>query len=695
MFGVSYLLAVEVHLDGDHLGRCQQVGPRLRRGGYCHVPRNGKIIKNSSILNKATSEETAGRSKSGYPTNRFIIFGIFQASRGRSSISPVAAILPHLCEAMMEGESQLPTASNAGHTARDSADPPVSRKRQTTTNNSSAAPKTRAPQPRSNRQPASNLQSFPQGSSSPNNLSSQPRNILPAGLHPGFTTSNALLPSQIAQLIPPASLASLAPYMLAPQPNSHDENGRQRTSADQAPGALGSPSLNNYFPSHRTATPTDPRPTNPFSNNNNSGSNNTHYNFPGIATGLTNGGSSPNGPVLFSPTFQCFTSFPLYAALLLELQTLALLIDQREPEARAAVWAQLFALIGIGGHSRLGPRVSDENVMKTPYGIDGQPENSMTARFTPIIEQWLESKTLNLLAVELLYLSFSLSILQYQDLLGEDRAYQQAFLQVTELCKPMLSDGAGMDGSSSRAGTEVPSGATLDRTETRANNLPYDNFTPEIPQVPPQPRSAFKPLSSNATQQSPKLPTISATANLPHIAPAPTPSVPIPPMGVHIPSPVKAAAQSMPPSKPSRIAPSLPSSSKRPFSAVAASTSQQDATEAGTQPQPPHKQGRGAAKSATSSLSSNIPSAGTLTNVVSLRLPPGSQNAPPRTPAPIPTPQTPSLRTQKPLQAKPLAQSPSFHSPPSPSSARRAPQSQSGQIDDKYAAAVQQLDFVC
>jgi len=50
--------------------------------------------------------------------------------------------------------------------------------------------------------------------------------------------------------------------------------------------------------------------------------------------------------LLYSPTFQCFTSLPFYASLLLELTQMAKAADQLSATCREVIWSQLFALIG-------------------------------------------------------------------------------------------------------------------------------------------------------------------------------------------------------------------------------------------------------------------------------------------------------------------------------------------------------------
>ena len=58
-------------------------------------------------------------------------------------------------------------------------------------------------------------------------------------------------------------------------------------------------------------------------------------------------------------------------------------------------------------------------------GITGV-KHRCSHQFTPIVENWLNSQTLNLLAVELLYLAFSLCLLRYPKILGDDEKLTQS-----------------------------------------------------------------------------------------------------------------------------------------------------------------------------------------------------------------------------------------------------------------------------
>jgi len=95
--------------------------------------------------------------------------------------------------------------------------------------------------------------------------------------------------------------------------------------------------------------------------------------------------SASGSQFFFSPTFQCYTSPPFYRGLLLELDYVSWFVDQCKPYARAVIWKQLFALLGA-----------------KPI--------QCTRPFFPILRQWTESTTINLLAIELLYLAFATTL---------------------------------------------------------------------------------------------------------------------------------------------------------------------------------------------------------------------------------------------------------------------------------------------
>ena len=106
----------------------------------------------------------------------------------------------------------------------------------------------------------------------------------------------------------------------------------------------------------------------------------------------------PEQPQYFySPAFQCYTSPPFYKSLLSELQYVSSFIDICKPQAREIVWRQLFTLIGA------------KPLMCSKV-------------FGPVLKAWAEAPTINLLAIELLYLSFAISLDNYPDLIKDANA---------------------------------------------------------------------------------------------------------------------------------------------------------------------------------------------------------------------------------------------------------------------------------
>lgn len=93
----------------------------------------------------------------------------------------------------------------------------------------------------------------------------------------------------------------------------------------------------------------------------------------------------------FSPSFQCYTSPLFYRSLLLELEWVAGIVDDCKEQARELVWKQLFVLSGA------------------PKGLKSSKQ------ILPIISGWVQSSTMNLLAIELLYLAFATALNQYPD----------------------------------------------------------------------------------------------------------------------------------------------------------------------------------------------------------------------------------------------------------------------------------------
>ena len=85
----------------------------------------------------------------------------------------------------------------------------------------------------------------------------------------------------------------------------------------------------------------------------------------------------------YSPTFHCSTSPSFYRDILSELETLAESLDNSKSTIREAVWNHLFILLGA-------------------------KQITCSNKFSPIIKAWKESPTINLLAIELLYISISI-----------------------------------------------------------------------------------------------------------------------------------------------------------------------------------------------------------------------------------------------------------------------------------------------
>ena len=106
--------------------------------------------------------------------------------------------------------------------------------------------------------------------------------------------------------------------------------------------------------------------------------------------------------LLFSPTFKCVTSLQFYAALLLELQKVASIVDSLAESSRQFVWSNLFEIAGL-------------------------PDHKCSEHFTPILSGWLSSPTVNLLAVELLYVAFNVATLRFPALLSGHSFHPRAF----------------------------------------------------------------------------------------------------------------------------------------------------------------------------------------------------------------------------------------------------------------------------
>jgi len=105
---------------------------------------------------------------------------------------------------------------------------------------------------------------------------------------------------------------------------------------------------------------------------------------------------------IFGKPFQMFSSCDLSSALLFELHNYCLLLDTAPSSVREYVWRQVFAIVGI----------------------DVKNENSLNFKnlFSPIIKAWLSEPTLNLQAIEILYLAIAESFIQQPQLLTQNFA---------------------------------------------------------------------------------------------------------------------------------------------------------------------------------------------------------------------------------------------------------------------------------
>jgi len=95
----------------------------------------------------------------------------------------------------------------------------------------------------------------------------------------------------------------------------------------------------------------------------------------------------------YSVSFQCYTSSLFYSSLLVELEYAALILDDTTPEAREIVWNRLFILCG-------GPKQGNFKSSKL---------------ISPVIKKWIEATSKNLLAIELLYLAFAISLNKFPE----------------------------------------------------------------------------------------------------------------------------------------------------------------------------------------------------------------------------------------------------------------------------------------
>ena len=105
--------------------------------------------------------------------------------------------------------------------------------------------------------------------------------------------------------------------------------------------------------------------------------------------------NTPGQLYYFSPAFQCYTSPPFYRNLLTELEWVASVVDQCSETARLIIWKQLFILVG------------------TPSLTSDKP-------FSSVIKTWSESNTVNLLAIELLYLAFATALDKHPNLIHDN-----------------------------------------------------------------------------------------------------------------------------------------------------------------------------------------------------------------------------------------------------------------------------------
>lgn len=90
------------------------------------------------------------------------------------------------------------------------------------------------------------------------------------------------------------------------------------------------------------------------------------------------------GRYTFSPCFQCYTTLLFHAAMLKELKAMTKRIDASQEIARYIVWKQLFILVGVD-------RVSSDP-------------------FTGVLESTIKQEKMDLLEIEVMYLSFLLSL---------------------------------------------------------------------------------------------------------------------------------------------------------------------------------------------------------------------------------------------------------------------------------------------
>eukprot|EP00028_Trichosphaerium_sp_Am-I-7-wt_P008199 CAMPEP_0168532196 /NCGR_PEP_ID=MMETSP0405-20121227/16044_1 /TAXON_ID=498012 /ORGANISM="Trichosphaerium sp, Strain Am-I-7 wt" /LENGTH=256 /DNA_ID=CAMNT_0008557433 /DNA_START=40 /DNA_END=810 /DNA_ORIENTATION=+ len=115
--------------------------------------------------------------------------------------------------------------------------------------------------------------------------------------------------------------------------------------------------------------------------------------------------------VVISTLFQAPTSIPFYAGLFKKLHGLSNRIDKGQNKflRRKMIWHTL-------------------------YGFFGAPKESL-ASFTTILETWIEGEKLSLVALEMLYLAFVLTIIKYPRLFKDENDKEQQSLQ--QLLEPL------------------------------------------------------------------------------------------------------------------------------------------------------------------------------------------------------------------------------------------------------------------
>lgn len=95
-----------------------------------------------------------------------------------------------------------------------------------------------------------------------------------------------------------------------------------------------------------------------------------------------------NEQPIYSNTFRCFTTYNFYSSMLVQLRDVCTQIDGCAEQARDQVWGQIFSLVGL---SKPGPCYQN---------------------FSPILARWLEYPTMNITAIELMYLAFGTAMVK-------------------------------------------------------------------------------------------------------------------------------------------------------------------------------------------------------------------------------------------------------------------------------------------